>query len=77
MKDCSKLYGLTNLNNKPNYYKNPVNLSCIDFILTNIYICPKCFQNTTVIETGLSNFHEMEVPIMQTNVCKLKLKIVY
>ena len=38
MKDCSKLYGLTNLNKKPNYYKNPVNLSCIDFILTNIYM---------------------------------------
>ena len=54
MKDFCNLHGLTSLNNKLNCSKNPANPSCIDLILTN---CPKYLQNTTVIETRLSDFH--------------------
>ena len=37
-------------------FKNPNNPSCIDLIVTNR---PKSFQNSMVIETGLSGFHKM------------------
>ena len=55
LKDFCNLYDLTNLIN--NCYKNPNNPSCIDLLLTN---SPKCFQNSCVIETGLSDFHRMK-----------------
>ena len=37
--------------NKPTCYKNPNKPTCIDLILTN---CVGCFQNSCVVETGLS-----------------------
>ena len=37
-------------------FKNPTKPSCIDLIVTNR---PKCFQDTIVIETGLTDFHKM------------------
>ena len=36
-------------------FKNPENPSCIDLILTN---SPYTFQNSCVIETGLTYFHK-------------------
>ena len=42
----------------PTCFKNSENPSCVDLILTNI---PYSFQNSCVIETGLSDFHEMIV----------------
>ena len=38
IKDYCNLYGLTSLNDKPTFQKNPANTSCIDLRLTN---CPK------------------------------------
>ena len=69
-----KLYGINSLNNRPTCYKNPSNSSCIGLVSTN---CPKYFQNTTVIETGLSDFHKMVVTNMRTNFHKLETKIVH
>ena len=70
MKDFCKIYKLTSFNNKPTCYKNTATQSSIDLILT---ICPKYFQNTTVIETGPSDFHKMVATIFR----KLEPKIVH
>ena len=72
LKDFCNLYNLTNLINKATCYKNANNPSCIDLLLTNF---PKYFQNSSVIETGLSNFYKMEVTMMKTNFRKLEPKI--
>ena len=73
MKEFIDAYDLKNLVNKPTCYKNPANPSCIDLILTN-----RCmsFQNTTTIETGLSDFHKMTITIMKTFFKKKKPKII-
>ena len=63
-KDFCNLYNLTNLINKATCYKNPNNPCSIDLLLTNF---PKNFQNSSVIETGLSDFHKMIVSVMKTN----------
>ena len=41
---------------EPTCYKTPDNPTCIDLILTN---CPKNFQESSTLETGLSDFHKM------------------
>ena len=58
-------YEFKNLIKDATCYKNPENPSCIDLILTNN---PNSFQNSGVIETGLSDFHKMTVTVMKTNV---------
>ena len=40
----------------------PLNPTCIDLMLTNR---PKSFQDTLVIETGLSDFHKMTVSVLK------------
>ena len=60
MKTFSESYTLSSLIKEPPCYKNPQNPSCIDLILTN---SPYSFQNSCVIETGLSDFQMMTVPL--------------
>ena len=48
-------YNLKSLIKEPTCFKSVDNLSCIDLILTNH---PKCFQNSGVYETGISDFHK-------------------
>ena len=43
--------------------KNPANPSCIHIILTN---SPCSFQNSSVVETGLSDYHMMFVTVLKT-----------
>ena len=57
----------------PTSFKNLENFSCIGLILTN---SPYSFQNSCVIETGLSDFHKMIVSVMKTTFQKLKPRIV-
>ena len=57
-----ELYNFSNLVNQPTCFKNPQTPTCIDLMLTNH---PKCFQNTDVIETGLSDFHKMTVTVLK------------
>ena len=73
LKDFCNLYSLTSLINRPTCWKNPSKPTCIDLILTNR---PTFFQNTNVIETGLSDFHKMVVSIIKTSFRKLKPKII-
>ena len=55
-----------------NCYKNPMNPSCINLILTN---SPKYFQNFNVFETGPSDVHRMVVTMTKTSYRKLDPKI--
>ena len=65
-------YNLKNLVNKPTCFKNPDHPSCIDLILTNK---SRSFQNTSVIETGLSDFHKLTVTVMKSKFQKQSPKI--
>ena len=47
--------------------------SYIDLILTN---CPRSFQNSCAIETGLSNFHKLVGTVMKTTYKKSQPKII-
>ena len=60
--------------NKATCYKNPDKPTCIDLILTN---CPGSFQNSCVVETGLSDFHKMVVTVMKTSYRKSQPKIIH
>ena len=40
-----------------------MNPSCVDLILTNN---PKSFQDTRIIETGLSDFHKLTITVLKT-----------
>ena len=73
LKDFCNLYSLTSLINRRTCWENPSKPTCIDLILTN---CPTFFQNTNVIEKGLSDLHKMVVTIMKTSFRKLKPKII-
>ena len=72
MEDFCVRYNLNSLIKDPTCYKNPENPTCIDLILTN---SPRSFQNSCVIETGLSDFHKMVVTVMKTTFQKLPPKI--
>ena len=74
VKNFYRSYNLTSMINKPTCYKSPDRPFCIDLILTN---CPRSFQNSCVIETGLSDFHKMVVTVMKTTYRKLEPRIVY
>ena len=62
MKTFCDSYSLTSLIKHPTCYKNPSRTKCIDLILTNV---PRSFQNTCVIEAGLSDFHLMTLTVMR------------
>ena len=64
MKNFMIDFGLRNLIKDKTCYKNPLNPSCIDLILTNR---PRSFQNSTVIDTGLSDFHRMVLSSFKAN----------
>ena len=61
------IYNLYNLIKEPTCYKNPLNPSSIDLILTNK---PRSFQNTLTLETGLSDFHKMIITVLRSCVPK-------
>ena len=66
-------YYLRSLITEPTCYKNPENPTCIDLILTNH---PLSFQNSCVLETGLSDFHKMTVTIMKASFQRLQPRII-
>ena len=73
VKNVCSSYNLTSMINRPTCYKNPEKPSCIDLILTN---CPRSFQNSCTIETGLSDFHKLVVTVMKTTYKKSQPKII-
>ena len=62
MSEFCELYDLKNLIHSATCFKNPNKPSCIDLILTNR---PKSFHNSSVIETGLSDFHKLTLTVMK------------
>ena len=67
-------FNLTNIVNEPTCYKNPLRPTHIDVIVTN---SSKKFQNTTTIETGLSDFHKMVITWLKSYITKLPPHVIY
>ena len=67
MKDFCETYNLRNLVTDPTCFKNPLNPSSINLILTNKY---RSFQNTIIVETGLSDHHTMTVSVTESSLPK-------
>ena len=73
MIDFCETYKLLNLVKHRTCFKNAENPSCIDFLLKNKALH---FQNTTVIETRLSDFHKMIIAVMKMHFPKIKLRVI-
>ena len=63
MNEFCDTYNLQNLIKHPTCFKNSQNPSSIDVMLTNKI---RSFQNSQVIETGLSDHHKMTVTVLKT-----------
>ena len=72
--DFCEIYNLKHLIKVKTCFKNPTKSTCIDLIVTNR---PKCFQDTVVFETGLSDFHKISVTVMKMYYTKQKPSIVH
>ena len=55
-------YNLTNLIKEPTCFKNPLNPSSIDLILTNR---SRSFQNSQTLETRLSDHHKLTITVIR------------
>ena len=62
MNEFCDVYGLRNLITEHTCFKNHLNPSSIDFMLTNKF---RSFLNSQVIETGLSDHHKMTITVMR------------
>ena len=62
-----------NIIKEKTYFKNPKNPTCIDLILTNRL---RSFQDSTVAETGLSDFHNMCVTVMKMYHCRQRPSVI-
>ena len=60
--DFCEIYNSKPLINGKTCFKKPTKRTCIDLIVTN---GQKWFQDTMVIETGLSDFHKMSATVMK------------
>ena len=69
-----EIFNLKNLIKDKTCFKNPNKPSCIDLIITNR---PNSFQNSMVIETGLSDFHKMCTTVMKMYHSKQKPSIIH
>ena len=72
MKSFCQICNFKNLLDKPTYYKNPTNPSCVDLTLTNR---PRSFQNPCTLETGLSDFQKMTLTVLKSSFPKQKPRI--
>ena len=71
--DFYEIYNLKHLIKDKTCFKNPTKPTCIDLIITNR---PKCFQDSVVIETGLSDSHKMSATVTKLYCTKQKPSIV-
>ena len=71
--DSMSTYNLKILVKQKTFFKNPDNPSCIDLILTN---SPRSFQDNSVFEAGLSDFHKLTTTVLKQYFPKPKPKIV-
>ena len=54
-------------------FKNPINLTCIDLTITNR---PKSFQESEIVENGLSDFYKISLTVMKVFYNKQKPKVI-
>ena len=73
MKEFCNSNGLKSLINKPTCFKNPEKPSCIDLIPTNRRTY---FQLSTVLQTGLSDFHLLTATEFKMGFSKSKPRII-
>ena len=73
MKNFCQIYGCKNIIKDKTCFKNPINPTFIDLIIKNR---PKSFQESEVIETGLSDFQKMSLTVMKVYYNKQKPKII-
>ena len=73
MKDFCDTYNLQNLIVDPTCFKNPLNPSRIDMILTNRV---NSFENSLCIETGISDYHLLTVTVLKVHFKKLSPTLV-
>ena len=73
MEQFCALYNLKSLIKEPTRFKSVNNSSCIDLILTNR---PKCFQNSGIYETGISDFYKVTFTVLKTFFQKAKSRII-
>ena len=71
--DFCEIYNTKNIIKEKTFFKNPENPTCVDLILTNR---PRSFQDSTVVETGLSDFHKMCVTVMKMYHCRQKPSVI-
>ena len=71
--DFYGIYSTENIIKEKTCFKNPECPTCIDLILTKK---PMSFQNSNVIEKGLSDFHERCITVMKMYYCKLNSAVV-
>ena len=72
--DFCEIYNLKNIIREKTCFKNLNNPSCIDLMIINR---PKSFQNSMVIEIGLSDFHKIGVTVMKMYYSKQKPSIIH
>ena len=58
MKNFCQIYGCKNIVKDKTCFKNPINPTCIELIMTSR---PKSFQESEIIKTGLSDFHKLSL----------------
>ena len=73
MKTFCDSFSLASLIKQPTCYKIPSHPKCINLILTNV---PHSFQTTSVIETGVSDFHLMTLTVIRKSFKMLKPRVV-
>ena len=73
LNDFCNVYNLFSIVKEPTCFKNADNPSYIDVFLAN---CPRSFQNTLTIETGMSDFYKMIITVMKVFYKKQKPKII-
>ena len=59
-----QIYDAKNIVKDKTCFKSTVNPSCIDLFLTNK---PRSFQNTTVLNIGISDHHKMVITVLKSN----------
>ena len=69
MSNFCDIYNLKNLTREPTCYKNVLKPSTIDLILTNKN---RSYQNSTTLDTGLSDHHKLTVTVMKQYVPKIR-----
>ena len=72
--DFCKIYNLKRLIKDKTCSKNPTKPTCIDLIVPNR---PKCFQDSVVVETGLSYFNKLSDTVMKMYYTKQNRSIVH